>query len=447
MSSVDSTQDLERFFLDACKPPEQWRMGMEFEKIGVHPASGIAVPFSGQDGVESFLMRLGDRFGWSPLHEGARVIGLEREESRITLEPGAQLELSGAPHATLHDLAGEIADHLAEIREVTDPEKIAWIGSGCHPVSVWDEIELLPKQRYYIMNRYLPLQGEMGTAMMRNTAALQLNLDYESEADAMEKFRLAMALSPLVTALYANSAVSGGKPNGFMTRRAYIWQHTDLKRCGFIEKLYLPEARFRDYVEYALDVPVIFLVRDGRWIDVDGAVTFRQYLDSGFQEHRACWEDWVLHLSGIFTEARFKPYLEVRGADCTPPDLVMTFPALLKGILYDRAARQEAWEVVRSWGTIQRQALYLTISRKGPAATVQGSPLLDRIREVIRISREGLVRQGACNDRGEDETVYLDPLLTRLEQGWDCPAREVLSLWRGEWNGDVRRLIEYSRFE
>ncbi len=443
---VDSYEDLERFFLNALKPPEQWRVGMEFEKFGVHPDTARAIPFSGPDGVESFLKRLGERFHWSPLHEGDRVIGLEREDSRITLEPGAQLELSGAPHATLHELAREIATHLAELREVTDPGKIAWLGSGSQPVSPWHEIELLPKQRYHIMNRYLPLQGELGTTMMRTTAALQLNLDYESEADAMEKFRLAMALSPLITALYANSAISGGRPNGFLSRRAYIWQQTDPKRCGFIEKLYQQDARFRDYVDYALDIPMIFLVRDGRWVDVDGAVTFRQYLDSGFQGQRARWEDWELHLSGIFTEARFKPYVEVRGADCTPPGLVMTFPALVKGILYDPEARRRTWELVGAWGTIERQALYVTISRKGPQATVRGVRLLDRLREIVRISREGLARQGACDARGQDETVYLEPLLERLELGWDCPAREVLSLWNGAWNGDVRRLVEYSRF-
>jgi glutamate--cysteine ligase len=444
--SIESYEELERFFSDACKPPDQWRMGMEFEKIGVNPANGRAVPFSGPDGVESLLKRFVERFRWSPLHEGERLLALEKGDSRITLEPGAQLELSGAPHRTLHDLAAEVSSHLEELREATDPGKIAWIGTGCQPVSDWHEIELLPKKRYDIMNRYLPLQGELGTTMMRTTAALQLNLDYESEQDALEKFRLSMGLSPLLTALYANSAVSGGRANGFMSRRAYIWQHTDPRRCGFIEKLYHPEAGFREYVDYALDVPMIFLVRDDRWIEVGGAVSFRQYLESGFQEWKACWDDWVLHLSGIFTEARFKPYLEVRGADCTPPDLVMTFPALLKGILYDRQARQEAWAVVQSWGTIQRQALYLSISRKGPSASVQASPLLDRIREIVRISREGLKRQGICNARGEDETVYLAPLVARLEQGWECPAREILDLWRAEWNGDVRRLIEHCRF-
>ncbi len=446
MPGINSLEDLERFFLDAFKPHDQWQLGMEFEKIGVHPETGKAVPYSGPDGVEELLKRYGDTFRWSPLLEGDRVVGLEKGNSRITLEPGAQLELSGAPHVTLHDLGAEVDSHLEELREVTDPEKIAWVGLGCHPISEWEEIELLPKVRYDFMNRYLPRRGELGQTMMRATAALQLNLDYQSEQDAMEKFRLSMALSPLISALYANSCISGGRPNGFLTRRAFVWQHTDMDRCGFIERLYCAEAGFRDYVEYALDVPMLFVIREEQWIEVNGEISFRQYLDAGFREWRACWDDWLLHLSTIFTEARFKPYLEVRGADCTPPDLVMSFPALLKGLLYDQAARREAWELVQSWGTIQRQALYLTISRKGPAATVQGSPVLDRIREIVRISREGLKRQGRCNDRGEDESIFLAPLESKLERGWECPAREVLSLWNGEWSGDVRKLIAHTRF-
>jgi len=424
-SRIDSQEGLERFFLDALKPPDRWQVGMEFEKLGVHPETGRAVSFSGPDGVESLLKRYASTFGWEPLLEEDRVLGLERGSSRITLEPGSQLELSGAPQVTLHELAAEVESHLKELGEVNDPGKIAWIGFGCQPVSEWDEIELLPKRRYDIMNRYLSRKGELGRTMMRATAALQLNLDYQSEEDAMEKFRLSMALSPLITAMYANSSISGGRPNGFLTRRAHIWQHTDMDRCGFIERLYHADAGFRDYVAYALDVPMLFVIRDGRWIEIAGEKTFRQYLEGGFQECRASWDDWVLHLSTLFTEARFKPYLEVRGADCPPPDLVLTFPALVKGLLYDREARREAWELVKSWGTIQRQALYLTISR---------------------ISREGLRRQGRRNERGEDETVFLEPLEARLARGWVCPAREILTLWQGEWAGDVRRLVAHTRF-
>jgi glutamate--cysteine ligase len=262
----------------------------------------------------------------------------------------------------------------------------------------------------------------------------------------MEKFRLSMALSPLFTALYANSCISGGKANGFLTRRAYIWQHTDPARCGFIERLYHSDAGFSDYVDYALDVPMLFVVRDGDWIDLAGTLTFRQYMESGHQAHRPTWDDWLLHLSTIFTESRFKPYLEVRGADCPLPGMEMTFPALVKGILYDAQAREEAWEIVQPWSEVERQALYLTISRKGPDARIHGSSARDRILELVRTSRDGLERQNQRNADGQDESVFLEPLAGRLEEGWHCPAKEILELWKGPWKGDVRKLIDHTRF-
>jgi len=282
--------------------------------------------------------------------------------------------------------------------------------------------------------------------MMRCTAAVQLNLDYQDEEDAMAKYRLSMALSPLLTALYASSCISGGKRNGFLTRRAYVWQHTAPQRCGFIEKLYHEDAGFEDYIEYALDVPMLFVVRKGCWVDIGGRLTFRQYLESGHMDYRATWEDWLLHLSTIFTEARFKPYLEVRGADCPPPGLVMTFPALLKGILYDKQSRAAAWDLLGHWSNFQRQVLYLKISRDGPSTLVQGVPIRERILDILQLSREGLKRQAKQNDNGEDETVFLEPLEVRLKEGWDCPAKEILPLWSGPWKQNVKKLVEFSRF-
>ncbi len=443
---ISSKEELSRFFMEAFTPPDQWRMGIEFEKLGVDPATGKAVPYSGPRGVEQLLQRLADRFGWTPHFTDGRLLELERGQSRITLEPGAQLELSGAPHRTLHEVAGEVKGHLDELRAVSDPDKQAWIGFGNQPVSTWKDIELLPKTRYDIMTRYLPSRGELSLAMMRETAATQLNLDYENEKDAMDKFRLSMAISPLLTALFANSCISGGRSNGFLTRRAYIWQHTDPARCGFIERLYHADAGFSDYVEYALAVPMLFVVRDENWVEIAGAVTFGQYLETGYQGYRPLWDDWLLHLSTIFTESRFKPYLEVRGADCPLPGLEMAFPALVKGILYDSEARGEAWELVKPWSSVARKALFLTISRRGPEARIHGSSARERIVELVRTSRAGLKRQNQRSAEGRDESLYLDPLEERLEEGWSCPAREVLSLWRGPWKGRVSHLIEHTRF-
>jgi glutamate--cysteine ligase len=443
---ISSKEELARFFLDAFKPRDDWRMGVEFEKLGVDPKTGKAIPFSGPNGVEQILAKLSEQFGWTPHATDGRLLELRRGNSRITLEPGAQFELSGAPHRTLHEMAEEVKGHLEELKAVSDPDREAWIGLGNQPVSEWKDIEMIPKKRYDIMNRYMPSRGELGRAMMRETAATQLNLDYENEEDAMEKFRLSMAISPLLTALFANSCISGGRVNGFVSRRAYIWQHTDPARCGFIERLYHSDAGFSDYIEYALDVPMLFVVRDGQWIEIAGEMNFRQYMESGYQECRATWDDWILHLSTIFTESRFKPYLEVRGADCALPGMEMTFPALVKGILYDSQARREACEIVQPWSRVERQALYLTISRRGPEARIHGSSAKERIVELVRTARDGLKRQNQQNSDGQDESVYLEPLEARLEGGWICPAKEILAQWNGPWKGSVTRLVAHTRF-
>ncbi len=445
-TTINTYEDLTGFFTEAYKPSTEWQIGLEFEKLGVHTDTARAIPYSGPDGVEEILFRLAQHHGWTPHKEEGRILSLQRDQSLITLEPGAQFELSGRPHETLHGVAEEIQNHLQELQDVSPPEKVAWLGIGNQPLSKWPDIELIPKQRYAIMNRYLPTQGEHAQAMMREIAAVQLNLDYADEKDAMEKFRLAMCLSPLFTALFANSSISGGQPNGFLTRRAYIWQHTDPHRCGFVERLYHPEAGFSDYIDYALEVPMFFVVREEEPIEIAGAVTFKQYLESGFKNYQACWDDWVLHLSTIFTEARFKPFLEVRGIDCPPPDLVMTFPALVKGLFYDCEARQRAGELVSPWSLEQRRDLFINISRKGLNTIVRGIQARELIIELIQLSRKGLQRQGRLNARGEDEAIFLEPLEARLEQGLGSPARETLAHWNTDWQKNLSKLIDFYRF-
>lgn len=443
---IRSREELVSFFTGSFKPRQDWRIGCEFEKLGVCPSTGRALPFSGPDGVEEVLRRLADRFGWQPHLEGGRILALERGSSHITLEPGCQLELSSAPHESLHGLAEEFQGHIRELLAVSDPERVAWLGLGIQPISSWEETELLPKARYAIMTRQLPKCGPLALSMMRETAATQVNLDYESEADALDKFRLAMALSPLLTALFANSAVSQGKANGFLSRRAYIWQHTDPHRCGFVEKLFNSDADFDDYIEYALAVPMLFIVRDGAWIDFEEAVTFGQFLERGFRGYRATRRDWALHLSTLFTETRFKPFLEIRGADCPPPDLALAFPALVKGIFYDPEASREVWNVVGGWDVKELTELLREVSVRGPAAVMRGVPLTKPIREIVRISAQGLRRQAKLDAWGQDESVFLEPLQEKMDAGWQCPAREVLDAWRGPWRQDVQKLIEFGRF-
>jgi len=443
---IDSKQQLLRFFSSAYKPPHEWRIGGEFEKLGVEEATGRAISYSGPKGVEQVLGSLARTFSWTPHHEGDHILGLGKGESTISLEPGSQLELSSAPWRNLHELAEEFTTHIIELKEASRQWGIAWLGIGIHPLSRWDEIELIPKERYAVMNRYMPHKGSMGRAMMRETASAQFNFDYEDEQDAMDKFRLSIMLSPILMALYAHSAISGGQRNGFLSRRIFIWQHTDPDRCGFIERLYHADAGFQEYVEYVLSVPMYFLVRDDRWIEIGGRVTFGRFLEKGFEGYTAVWDDWELHLSTIFTNVRFKPFLEIRGIDGPMPDLVMSVPAFLKGILYDTQAREAAWSLVKPWTFSELKTLYDQVSREGPGSRIHGHALSDIFPELVRISREGLRTQALHNERGEDETMYLDSLQALLERGYNCPASEILEHWEGEWNRDIRRLIEYCRF-
>lgn len=445
---LGSKKELLRYFSSAYKQPEEFRIGAEFEKLGVDEHTGTAVPFSGPCGIEATLRRLAAAFGWTPLYEGGHVVGLEKGGgAHISLEPGAQVELSTTACRTLDEMAKELSTHIGELKEVSRPYGIAWLGLGMQPVSGWEQIEVIPKQRYAIMTRYMPRKGSLGLAMMRQTAAVQLNLDYRDEHDAMEKCRLSMLLSPVLMALYANSPVSDGRTNGFVSKRVFIWEQTDPDRCGIIERLFSPGAGFEDYVEYALGVPMYFIVRDGRWIEIGGRVTFGRFLERGFEGHRPLWQDWTLHLNTVFTTVRFNPFLEIRGIDCPPPGLIMSVPALVKGILYDAEARQAAWSLVGSWTPAEIHGLFGEVSRKGPHAVIRGHALREIAPELVRISKQGLKnqRETATSD-APDETVYLEPLEELLESGSLCPALDILRHWDGDWNRDVTKLIAYARF-
>ncbi len=446
---LTSRDELLSYFLNAYKEPHQWRMGAEFEKLGVEYHTGRAVPYEGPRGIETVLERLSSDFAWSPIREGNHILGLEKGSAHVSLEPGAQLELSSTPWHSLHEMAAELAAHIAELKLVGTEWGIRWLGLGIHPVSRWKDINVIPKQRYAIMTSYMPRKGDLGLAMMRETAAVQLNLDYKDEQDAMDKCRLSMLLSPFIMAMFANSPISEGTANGFVSKRVFIWQHTDPDRCGLIESLLKPDASFRDYVDFALSVPMYFIVRDGRWIEVGGARTFDQYLTTGFEGHRALWEDWVLHLNTIFTTVRFNPFLEIRGIDCPPPNLVMSVPALIKGILYNERAREDAWSVVSpltSWSLEKLQHLYEEVSRKGPLARIGSIPLKDLFTDLVAIGKQGLKAQGVLDEQGRDEARYLDPLEEMLESGIWCPAFELLARWEGVWHKDIAKLIAHCEF-
>ena len=443
-------EDLRGYFESGCKPRERWGVGLEYERAGVFRDSGRVVPFEGPASVETILNTLARTGGWSPLMERGRVIGLARGDTRITLEPGAQMELSGAVHRGLASMREELTAYLAAVEETSRPHGIAWLGIGLQPFTPLDEIGFIPKKRYAIMRDYLPRRGSLAHAMMKQTCGIQVNLDYASEVDAADKLRTAMGLSPLITALYANSPITEGRLNGFMSDRAWIWRDTDPDRCGLLPFVFKDGAGFADYLEYALDVPMFFVVRGEDWKPANG-ITFRKFIKKGFEGLRPSLTDWELHLSTLFPEVRLKQYIEIRGADSGEPASCLSLAALLKGILYDGASRRAAWELVRHLSFKERERLLEEVCRQGPAARVPAPPgtghgdapargtvpARDLLIEIVRLARQGLNNQGC-----PEESDHLALLDRRLGGEGGCPAARLAADWEGPLGQNPVKLVE-----
>ena len=331
---VGSVADLVAFARAGEKPRADWRVGTEHEKIGVRSADLRPVPFEGDDGIAGVLAAVAAVTGWSEVREGGALIALEGDGASITLEPGGQLELSGAPLRTIFETCAEFHRHLDVIRQVSEPRGIVWLALGANPFHDVDEMPRVPKARYAMMRRYLPPRGDLALHMMHLSATVQANFDYGSEADMAAKLRTAMGVSPLVSALFANSSLYLRKPSGFITRRVHIWRHVDPDRCGMLPFVFEPGLDYEKYVQWALDVPMFFVLHDGDYRHANG-LTFRRYLAEGHEGKRATLQDWNLHLTTLFPEVRLKQFLEVRGADAVPPGLTCALPAVWKGILYD----------------------------------------------------------------------------------------------------------------
>jgi glutamate--cysteine ligase len=441
---VGSVADLIAFARAGEKPRAAFRVGTEHEKVGIRLRDLRPVPYAGEDGIAGLLADIARTDGWTPVREGETLIALEKDGASITLEPGGQLELSGAPLATIFETCQEFHRHLDLIRRVSEPRGIAWLSLGANPLHDVDDIPRVPKARYAVMRRYLPAHGELAMHMMHLTATVQANLDYASEADMVAKMRTAMGVSPLVSALFANSSLYLGKPSGFISRRVHIWRHVDPDRCGMLPFVFEPGFGYERYVEWALDVPMFFVLRDGRYLPGEGR-TFRRFLAEGHAEGPATLQDWNLHLTTLFPEVRLKQFLEVRGADAVPPELICALPALWKGLLYDDGAREAAWRLVADWPFPEREAALEAVARRGLAAEVAGRPVLPLARELVAIARAGLVRIGDGGRGESDERGFLDPLLAVAERG-RSPGEEVLARWEGEWERSPQRLIEYARY-
>ena len=442
---IESVDQLVERMHAAGKPRDKWRVGTEYEKPAVERATGRAVPFSGPRGIETVLRMLAERFGWSPTEESGRVIALERGGASITLEPGAQLELSGEQCATVHCARRELAIHVREIVSVGDELGIAFLGLGIQPISRVDEIEWVPKPRYQVMGPYMTRVGTMGQRMMKQTATVQVNLDYSDERDAMRKFRVGMAIAPLLNAMFANSPITDGKLNGYMSYRGHIWTDTDAARCGLLPFAFRDDAGFVDYVRWALDVPMYFILRGGRYQTSVTGVPFRRFLEHGADGERATIDDWSLHLTTLFPEVRLKGYIELRSTDSQAPERMLTLPALAKGIFYMPHCLDAAFDMIRRWTYEDTAALYREVHRQALRARFRGIEVLEYARELEAIAEEGLQRQHALDDAGNDERVYLERMREELAAG-RSPARDLAAKWEGEWGRRPERLVEATAY-
>jgi glutamate--cysteine ligase len=423
-----SADDLLSPFVTAFTPPDLWRVGTEAEKFGVLADTLVPLPYEGERSVRAVLTALEELFGWFPEreYEGGAAIALRRGEASITLEPGGQLELSGSPVGTIHDTQAEWEQHMYELHDIGQRLGVAWLGLGFHPFAQQSELPWVPKLRYGIMREYLPTRGSMALDMMRRTCTVQANIDYESEADALHKIRVALALSPIVTAMFANSPLMEGRITGERTHRARVWLNTDPDRSGLLPFAWHETARFEDYVQWALDVPMFMVKRGSKAIRNTGQ-TFRAFMRDGFQGTTATLTDWVTHLGTLFPEVRLKKTIELRGADSLPSNLVSALPALWKGLLYDEQARNRAAALCSNITFELAEAVRPDVAARGLSADFLGKPMVAWAQEVLQIAQDGLARLHVPDRSGrQDERIYLAPLAELIEHG-QSPADALLA--------------------
>ncbi|WP_119418018.1 glutamate--cysteine ligase [Desertibaculum subflavum] len=435
---IDSKRQLIEYIAGGGKPdPADWRIGMEHEKFGFDLKTLRPLPYDGPAGIRAMLEGL-TRFGWEPVREGDNVIALSRNKESVTLEPGGQLELSGAPLETLHENCKELNRHLSEVKQVGDELGVGFMGLGFNPKWRRDDIPMMPKGRYNIMRAYMPKKGNLGLDMMFRTCTVQVNLDFIDEADMVRQMRVGLALQPVCTALFANSPFTEGKPNGFLSFRSHIWTDTDPDRTGMLPFAFEPGFGFERYVDYLLDIPMYFVYRKGRYIDMSGK-SFRDFMAGKHHNEvgdEARLIDFADHLTTAFPEVRLKRYIEMRGADAGPWWKLCALPAMWVGLMYDKPALAEAADLVKDWTQAERDRLRAEVPRLGLATPFRKGTIADIARETLRIAGDGLRRRARLSDAGESEDLFLDSLRATLAKG-KTPAEELLELYRTRWEGSV----------
>ena len=438
---VRSTADMTAYLAEGCKPKEAFRIGTEHEKFAFFTADNSPVPYEGPRSISALLDGMQEKTAWEPIMDGENIIGLSGPNGlgAISLEPGGQFELSGAPLENLHQTCKESNQHLATLRQIAEPMGIRFLGMGGSPKWTFAETPRMPKSRYEIMSRYMPKVGTKGLDMMYRTCTIQVNLDFSSEADMRRKMQVSLKLQPLATALFASSPFTEGKPNGLLSWRGDIWRDTDNNRAGLIPFAFAADFGFEHYVEWALDIPMYFVVRDGKYHDCTH-VTFRQFMNGALKGEIADWEpnmgDWTNHLSTLFPDVRLKRFLEMRGADGGPWRRICALPALWVGLLYDDAALDAADALTRDWTFEEVLALRNAVPEQGLRAEFRGKPLLDVAREVVAISRAGLKARDRRNGDDVDESIFLAPLEETLAKKATL-ADDMLSLYHGRWGGSI----------
>ncbi|SEA71988.1 glutamate--cysteine ligase [Rubrimonas cliftonensis] len=443
---IERREQLAEYLAAGCKPREAWRIGTEHEKFGYRLADHKPLTYEGPSGVRAMLEGLRDRFGWKPVLEGDNIIGLAKGGANVSLEPGGQLELSGAPLATIHGTCEEVNQHLAEVRSVAQEIGVGFIGLGAAPVWRHDDMSMMPKGRYGIMTRYMPKVGGHGLEMMYRTCTVQVNLDFASEADMVAKMRVALAVQPVATALFAASPFFEGRKSGWKSWRARVWRDLDASRTGMLPFAFEDGFGFERYVEYALDVPMYFVYRDGRYIDATGQ-SFRDFLDGrlpALPGEKPTLSDWADHLTTIFPEARLKKFIEMRGADGGPWRRLCALPAFWVGLLYDETALGAAWDIAKGWSAEEREALREGAARHGLDAQIAGRSMRDIARELVDIAGHGLTARAQAFVFDADESHFLNALRETVDRG-ETLADELLRRYDADWGGDLDRIYaEYS---
>jgi glutamate--cysteine ligase len=441
-AAINSRNDLVAWIEAGAKPAEAWLVGTEHEKFVLRQDTFEPVPFQGENGISALMRGFMACCGWEPIFEGDNIIALRRAlgepGANVSLEPGGQFELSGAPLKTIHETAAETEQHLRQCHKAGGPLGLSFMAMGFAPTWSLEETAKMPKRRYDIMTRYMPKVGTRGLDMMYRTATIQTNLDFSDEADMTQKLRIGLALQPVVTALFASSPFTEGKPNGFKSMRSEIWRHTDPDRTGMQPFAFEEGMGYERLVDYALDVPMYFVYRDGRYIDTAGA-SFRDFMAGrlpGLEGERATLDDWSDHLTTLFPEVRIKRFMEMRGADAGRAEMINALPALWVGLLYDGPSREAAWELVKDWSEEERQRLRDEVPRLALQTPFRAGSVQVVARRMLEIASEGLKSRGLKNAAGEDERVYLAPLEEIAESG-TTHADLYLERFHGTWGGRI----------